>query len=265
MQQKIKKTKLLLPILMFIFSLTLAIFAWKETENFVEYQRQEQFNSAAKEIVIRTKDKLNEYVDILYASRALFAASKSVGRDNWQAFINAQNFDKRFPGIQALEFISKVSLEEKSDFIATVRFDTSLEPLGYPSFNIYPEGERKEYFVVNYIEPFERNEKAFGFDLASNPDRREALEEARDTGLPVATAPITLVQETEEQAGFLIFLAVYKNDMPVGVLEERRIALDGFVLAVFRADDLLSTLLHNIDKAEGISVNIFDSTDSLGE
>lgn len=265
MQPKIKKTRLFLPALILIFSLALTVFAWKETKGFIEYQTHERFNSATREIVIRTEDKLNEYIDILYAARALFAASENVERDEWRVFINTQNFSERLPGIQALEFVNRVGLEEKDDFIVNVKSNISIKPSGYPSFSIYPEGEREEYFVVNYIEPIEGNEKAFGFDLASNPDRREALEKARDTGLPIATAPITLVQETGEQAGFLIFLAVYKKDMPVDTLEERRIGLNGFVLAVFRADDLFSALLDNIGEVEGINIEIFDYTDSLSE
>ena len=36
-----------------------------------------------------------------------------------------------------------------------------------------PAGKREEYFPVYFVEPFKGNEKALGFDLASNPARRE--------------------------------------------------------------------------------------------
>jgi len=261
MQTKRKRTNLIIPTLILIFSLALSIFAWRETQELIEHQKQERISGTTEEITIRTEDKLDEYIDILYASRALLIASNGVERSEWQAFISAQNFNERLPGIQALELISRVNLQEKDSFIAGVKSDTSLNPLGYPDFNIYPEGERVEYFVVNYIEPFEENEKAFGFDLASSPDRKEALDKARDTGLPVATAPIKLVQETGEQAGFLIFLAIYEKGMPINTLSERQAALSGFILAVFKADDLFSVLLNNIDAAEEINIEIFDTGD----
>ncbi|NQV00817.1 MAG: CHASE domain-containing protein, partial [Parcubacteria group bacterium] len=265
MKQKIKKTKLILPILIFIFSLALAIYAWKETKNFVEYQRQEQFNNAAKEIVIRTEDKLSEYVNILFGARALFSASTEVNRNEWNAYINSLPINERFPGMQALSFITRVLLEDKENFTEEVRNDTSLISEGYPNFIIYPEGDREEYYIVTYIEPFEGNEAAFGFDLFSNSSRRAGLEEAMDTNKPVATAPIRLVQEEGEQMGFLVFLPVYKNNVLIETVEEKREALIGYISAVFRAGDLLSALLRNIDIAEGLNIDIFDSTDDLGE
>lgn len=265
MKQKIKKTKLILPILIFIFSFTLAIYAWKETENFIEYQRQEQFNDAAREIVIRTEDKLSEYVNILFGARALFSASTEVNRNEWNAYINSLPIDERFPGMQALSFITRVSLEDKENFTEEIRNDTSLISEGYPNFTIYPEGDREEYYIVTYIEPFEGNEAAFGFDLFSNSSRRAGLEEAMDTNKSVATAPIRLVQEEGEQMGFLVFLPVYKNNVSIEIVEEKREALIGYISAVFRAGDLLSALLHNIDIAEGLNIDIFDSTDDLGE
>lgn len=74
-----------------------------------------------------------------------------------------------------------------------------------------------------------------GFDLGSNPARLAALEQAADTGRAVATEGIKLVQETGTQAGFLIFIPVYRQEMPLTTVEQRRMALQGFVLGVFRA------------------------------
>jgi CHASE1-domain containing sensor protein len=265
MQRKIKKTKLFLPSLIFIFSLVLSFFAWKETEIFIEYQRQEQFNDAAREIVIRAEDRLNEYMDVIFGARALFAASKSVERDEWSAYVNSLPINERFSGMQALSFVKRVPLKDKENFIEEVQNDTSLISEGYPDFIIHPEGDREEYYAVLYIEPLEGNEAAFGFDISSNSSRRLGLEKARDINDLVATAPISLVQETEEQAGFLVFLPIYKNGMPIETVEERRGALIGYISAVFRAGDLLSALLRDVSAAEGLNVDIFDSTDNLGE
>ena len=47
---------------------------------------------------------------------------------------------------------------------------------------------------------------AAGFDLNSNPSRHDALVKAANTGLPVSTEKITLVQETGSQVFFLFHL-----------------------------------------------------------
>lgn len=254
-----------IPFIILIVLIAISIFAWSQAKDFVSQQEEAKFNDAVHETVVRTEDALKEYVDILYGARGLFAASQDVRRDEWQAFINASDIQNRFTGIQALEFISKITQEERSSFVEQVRLDDSINSLGYPDFDIYPEGDREEYFVVDYIEPFEGNEKAFGFDLKSEPSRYAALRKARDTGLPVVTAPITLVQETETQAGFLIFLSVYENGMSLDTVGERREALSGFVLAVFRAGDLLNSILKKIRPADDLHIEVYDTLGSEEE
>ena len=48
-------------------------------------------------------------------------------------------------------------------------------------------------------------------------NRREALDRARDSGKAAITSKIILVQEITEdkQAGFLIYLPIYKNEITV--------------------------------------------------
>ena len=76
--------------------------------------------------------------------------------------------------------------------------------------------------MVDFVEPLAGNEAAFGFDLGSNPERLTAVQQAIDTGEAVATAPIRLVQESGEQNGFLLLLAVYQADELPDTVDERR-------------------------------------------
>jgi CHASE1-domain containing sensor protein len=57
--------------------------------------------------------------------------------------------------------------------------------------------ERAEYYPVYYQEPIVEGGIALGFDLGSNPERLEALLQARDTGSLTATARVILVEETQ--------------------------------------------------------------------
>src|SRR5260370_37229333 len=85
---------------------------------------------------------------------------------------------------------------------------------GNPSFKIWPEGNRAEYHSIIYLEPLDRrNQVAIGYDMFTEPTRRAAMEQARDTGLPAASGRVTLVQEidAEKQAGFLIYAPGYRH------------------------------------------------------
>ena len=63
---------------------------------------------------------------------------------------------------------------------------------------------------------------------------------ARDTGEPVATEPIRLVQEPGSQHGFLVFHPVFASDARTS--EERQKSLRGFAVAVFRVGDLVDRI-----------------------
>ena len=70
-------------------------------------------------------------------------------------------------------------------------------------------GDRPEYFPVLFVQPYAGNEIAVGYDTASSPTRREALQHAAATGEAIASQRITLVQETSGQFGILIFQPVF--------------------------------------------------------
>ena len=171
----------------------------------------------------------------------------------------AKKILNRHNAIQALEWIPRVIHSERSAYEAKLRRD-------FPEFEIterQKQGqmvtaeEREEYFPVYYVEPLTGNEAAFGFDLLSSSTRREALYRSRDTAIPRATASITLVQEDAEQKGFIAFLPIYEG-IPSTVAKRRK-NLKGFVLGVYRIDDIFAGSALG-DEALGIGMKLVDET-----
>ena len=103
------------------------------------------------------------------------------------------------------------------------------------------------------------NETALGFDLASNPERLEAMNRARNAGGPVASSRIRLVQEAGRQFGILIFLPIYARGMPPDAEQARREHLEGFALGVFRIGDMLTAAIKPFE-SEGIEYALCDET-----
>lgn len=169
-------------------------------------------------------------------------------------------FLERHPSIQALEWIPRVSAQERAKYEAEARAD------GFPGFQITEKdengvlvraGERPEYYPVYFLQPYSGNEAALGYDLASNPTRRQALEQARDTGQPTATARILLVQETRNEFGFRLFQPVYRDGTTTDTVEDRRKNLAGFALGVFRMGDIVDKALTYLDWRD-IDITLYD-------
>ncbi|MFT3916520.1 MAG: CHASE domain-containing protein [Anaeromyxobacteraceae bacterium] len=138
--------------------------------------------------------------------------------------------------------------------------ERAVRATGIPGYRVWPPGPRAVMTSIVHIEPLDwRNQRAVGFDMYSEPVRREAMERARDTGQPAATGRVELVQEAgaTRQAGFLVYLPVYRGGDPPETLEERRARLIGWVYAPFRAGDLLAGTLAVAD-IPGMRLDIHD-------
>jgi len=202
---------------------------------------------------------------LLESLRALYVGSHEVERHEFHEFVKP--FLARLRGVQALEWIPRVPDAHRAAYERAARQD------GFSGFQITQReaqgrmvraAERQEYFPVYFVEPYEGNEVALGFDLASNPTRLAALTRSRDAGKMIATARITLVQETGDQFGFLIFLPVYRKGAPTDSTEARHENLEGFVLGVFCIGDILEHALTYLEP-QGIDVQLYDRSPPQGE
>lgn len=95
-----------------------------------------------------------------------------------------------------------------------------------------PVESRSQYFPVLYVAPLAGNEEALGYDLGSDAQRLQALQQAWRVGRRVASAPVVLVQETGSQKAVLVVEPVFANSGPDSTLQ-------GFTLAVLRMGTFL--------------------------
>lgn len=197
----------------------------------------------------RIGDRLAAYIDTLVLTKAYFAVTPESAPAAFRAFFGEMHLLERHPGIQGVGLAPRVPPAERAAHEAQVR------AAGTPHYRIWPDGDGGDAFPIAMLEPPDwRNERALGFDMYGEPNRRAAMQRARDSGEPAATVRLTLVQETlvEPQPGFLVYVPVYAAGEPHGTVEERRAALRAFVYAPFRARDLLATLAQ--DEAEAFDL-----------
>jgi signal transduction histidine kinase/ActR/RegA family two-component response regulator len=233
---------------------TVSWYAWTtaETEDQLRFQNLVQKNQAI------LQNRMEVYIALLRGAAGMFAASDDVSREEFRMFVDGLDLRRRYPGIQGIGFSLRVQAEWKNPVIAEVRRS------GEAKFRIWPDSPRDDLFPIVYLEPLDRrNRAALGFDMLTSDTRRAAMERARDTGGPAATGRVRLVQEIDphKQAGFLIYLPVYRQGRPIGTLDERRAALAGFVYSAFRADDLLQSTLGN---SPNLAVEVYAGAASLG-
>ena len=215
--------------------LTLAI--WHAFDAHLEDRTRDRFIHRAESTKLSLLLRLQAYEQVLEGASALFASSETVTRQEWAQYINALQLEQKLPGIQGAGFTLMVPSAQRAAHEEGIRAE------GFSDYRIHPEGTRDIYSSIVYLEPFTgRNLRAFGYDMYSDPIRREAMDRARDTGRPALSGRVVLVQETDAdiQAGFLMYLPIYRENS--GDALARRSALLGFVFSPFRARDMMQGL-----------------------
>lgn len=255
--QKFIHSLFLAPSAFVVLSVTLTLtgIAWHFTQKNIENKAHTRFDRRVARASRAIEGRIQTYTDILLSMRGLFAVNQNITRADWRRYIESLQLQKRYPGIYDLIFVRYVPKSERAEFERQVRNDTSIDPKGYPEFSIHPEGDRPEYFPIEFTEPFSSISVHFGFDIGSEPVRRQALEQARDTGHPVSTGRIILVGT--EEVGFSIRVPVYRNGMPQTTVEEKRRALIGFVASAFTMKDLMQEVLGGHSRLD-FQFEIFD-------
>ena len=222
---------------------------------------EQRFKAEADEARDSVQERLDSYLDMLRAPRALFASSNDVTRDEWAAFVSGLDPAGRFPGIVGMTFVRRVTDDARDAFIERVRTDTTITAEGYPYFDIWPAGRRSEYFVYEYLEPFLVNAPTFGYDAGTESVRRAAIDRARDQGTAVVTPRLNLVADAQDTAAFLMFMPVYVHNRPIDTVDNRRAALDGFVVNRVRADDLFAPAFAHHAGSGALRIRILDGAD----
>jgi len=215
--------------------LSIAAF-WYSSKIFKERERL-RFETVAKQITIKVQGRMDAYRETLYAGAGLFEASQSVEGDEWHRFVDALKIDTNFPGIQGLGYTHIIPPEHAKN----------------------PKQKQELYTSIIYLEPTDwRNRRALGYDMFSEQVRREAMLRALYTGKAAASGKVRLVQENSvnEQAGFLMYVPVYRKGMPLKTNAERLAAIKGFVYAPFRGNDLMHGILG--DRYNDIGLEIYD-------
>ncbi|MGE0847437.1 MAG: CHASE domain-containing protein [Flavobacteriaceae bacterium] len=216
-----------------------------------------RFSALADDAASRIEDRIRQHIGLLVATQALFEANKGeVSRDSFRIFVDRLDLAARFEGLRGLGFARL--MPQGSEYIA----EADLNQNYGERIAVHPADGAEWRTPIVLLEPDDaRNRAALGYDMYSDPVRREAIRKSWEDGTASATAPVELVQEItdKKQAGFLIYLP-FRNGVadPDGELANP-IRTAGFVYMPFRAGDLHEAALNNPGPLP-LVVDTYDST-----
>jgi signal transduction histidine kinase len=212
------------------------------------------------------KKGIKEGLDAVRSVRDLFHAAGSVDVKAFSQFASA--LFSRYRGIQALEWLPLVRADQRAAFEAQVRLEIPgyriLEPAGDAVNQMRPARDRDWYFPVRYQQSEHGGILIPRCDQVAFPERRALIERAWASGRMVVSGRIPLTHGDAPQYGFMAFQPVYADIAPNATEAERRAALLGFAVGVFRIADLADAATRLLEP-RGVEFVVRDESAPAGE
>lgn len=191
----------------------------------------------------RISDHLIRHREVLASIRNFTVATPEFTFPQFERFTRYALHEN--PDIFALSFNDLINEPERASYEA--RIGASLAVPGFrikernAQGQLVPAAPAPHHVAVRFIVPMEKNLAAVGYDIFSEPVRRQALLSAIEHGTMAITAPIWLVQDQRRRVGLLELYPVYRA---AATDDLHRSALPvGFAVSVLKVDELIEIAL----------------------
>ena len=206
-------------------------------------------------------DKLAQAVAPVQALAIFVASQAAVTAEEFSAFAARAHGDD--PAAR-LTWSPLVADGVRDSFVEAIR--TSRDP-GYEirergaDGRMQPAARRVEYLPAEFQESFDDRPALLGYDLLSEPLRRDSAERSRSSGAAVVTPPIASSIMGDSIPSLMVFYPVYRSGAETRHPEQRREALRGFATGLYRADALAKFAIENTPKViEALSISVSAGT-----
>jgi PAS domain S-box-containing protein len=214
-----------------------------------------RFQGAVQDVSSSVEGRISTYTTLLHAGAGLFADDDQESRRGFRAFVDRLDLPSRYPGVTGIGYLARVTDANRA---ALKRY---MADQGLPDFQIEPAGDRAEYYPVIYFETSSPGAPdVVGQDRWLDPARRAAMEQARDYGVAVASAPVPTLGHTEsaERRGVVIYEPVYRGGTVPKTVSARRENLIGFVFGPLRTGTIIDGIMRQQDRYH-IGVRVYDA------
>ncbi|GJI95675.1 hypothetical protein RugamoR57_23930 [Duganella caerulea] len=195
----------------------------------IEHDAAARFTQQARNAQYNITSRINAYTDVLRGTASFFDASDHVTRASFHRYVAGLDLERQFPALDNVNFTQYVTAAQRPAFEREAARSGDGRPDGYPNFSIKPPGQRAEYSVLTMIEPVAPFRHRLGIDINAREQAARAIAAARDTGQLITSG--MPIENTRDAQGWALAmrLPLYRKDMPLNDVAQRRAAYIGSV------------------------------------
>ena len=181
------------------------------TFKFSYQQEMEYVEDVFEKNSIQFKNELSNSISTHLQSsedlKAYFDSTANVSANQFPRYVQPKL--SRHPEIKALEWIPRILHRDRQAFEQRIGSEIRIRN---QEGKMVSSPVKEFYFPIEYVEPFEGNENALGFDIRDNPLALKAADIACSSGNVAVTDTLKLVQETVAQIAVVFYAPVYKKN-----------------------------------------------------
>ncbi len=174
-----------------------------QSNNEISQARLTELSDQVKTLL---KERLEIYERGLISVRSAIRASgeEVLKKKEFNEYVSDLDMQRTFPGTHGFGFIRRVPKDFEKQFVSDA---IKSGDLNFSIKQINPHDGDK--WIIERLEPIDGNNNAIGLDMASEPKRLEAINNAILTNKPALTPPLTLVQALDKKnMGFVLILPI---------------------------------------------------------
>ncbi|MBX7542030.1 CHASE domain-containing protein [Qipengyuania sphaerica] len=237
------------PLAIFLLVAAVTVVSVFSIERGEQVRESAELNRQAQSMVSAIERRAYSNSSFLRAGAALFGSQDVITADLFRQFVSELRLDADYRGAEGIGWAPAITdrqVRQFEDELSAGKVDPTFVT---PSLEEQP---RSQLVPILFLQPDTlRNRRALGFDMYSEPVRREAMDQSTRTVRPTASGRITLVQEGGgEDAGFLIYMPVFDGSGP-------NRSLRGFVYSPFNASQFLESASELVS-ADRAAVRFYD-------
>jgi len=234
-----------------LVGLLFSLLIWYFTRQSVHTNEKARFVHYSEMTRTLLKERIDQNIAALRSLRAFIDASDQVRRSEWHQYIDDLDIGRHLQGSIGFSLIRYVRRDQLRQFVAATRAD------GAADFTVATAGNQPDLFIVEYVQPLERNKAIQGYDLGQEPARRQALAKAVETNEPTLSNHTIMAAKDDSQPGFLLLLPVYRNGAVLDSAEQRWQGLIGWVGTSIQLSELFAGITGYFNSP--LDIEVFDN------
>ncbi len=245
----------LLAILTLLVATAIALMVWNGARERELKLAETQFHAKVGKLASLVQLRMTSYALTQRGGASLFAAIDFPSTQQWHGYTEGLMLQEQFPALVGLGFAAYIDQSQ------LMQLQLKIRESGGGLLDVHPRGVRDRYGPILYLEPrTPGNRSAIGYDMYSDPTRRDAMQAAMISGNVQLSAPVTLVQDNgAEGLGMLLYTPVYKGAVIPTTPAQRREAMAGWVYSPFYISQMLKAAIAPAKDSE--RMRVVDATD----